>query len=153
VLPRPAVTLLAVVLGLSAAARSYGGAPSAPRNVADTAWSGKETLQGFGPLLFDFQPDGTAVMCDASCVEGDRRTYIRGKWTQSGDRVEIRFRNCVYTGRIRGQELSGRAQYLDGTHPSWEFRLRVFREPIPPPPPPGEEGKSGGSAPGLPPTA
>lgn len=131
-LPRPTATLAALLVGLAtastASAQGYGGVQRMPPSVARTVWEGRETLPGFGDLCFGFMPDGTALMCDAKANPRDPNTYTRGTWSQNGDQVQIRIRNCVYIGRITGRLMSGRAQFLGGTRQSWGFLVRLYEE-------------------------
>jgi hypothetical protein len=88
-------------------------------SVAGTTWTGKENLQGFGKLTFEFQADGTATMIDA-------KNTVKGTWTQEGQKVVIRFSNCVYVGEIKGQQLSGTGQFMEKDQPKgkqWTFSV------------------------------
>jgi hypothetical protein len=87
--------------------------------VAGTTWTGKENLQGFGKLTFEFHADGTAVMTDAQGT-------VKGTWAQKGQKVVIRFSDCVYVGEIKGQQMSGAAQFVENdqlTGKPWTFAV------------------------------
>ncbi len=84
-------------------------------SIAGTAWSGTETLTGFGTLNFQFEPDGKAIMMDA-------KSKVNGAWKQAGSQVTITFSNCVYQGVIKGTTFSGTARYTTG-ETSWTFTV------------------------------
>ncbi len=90
--------------------------PARPQ-VAGTTWSGNETLQNFGALTFQFQPNGTAIMIDTS-------GRSQGTWSVAGNRVTISFNNgqIVYVGTITGNTMTGEASNSNGG--SWRFTVR-----------------------------
>lgn len=89
--------------------------PPAP-SVAGTTWVGTESLAGFGPLTFQFEADGRAVMIDA-------QSTVNGNWTQNGYQVAVTFKNCVYVGTIQGQAFSGNARYTQDGNATWTFSV------------------------------
>lgn len=89
--------------------------PPAP-SVAGTTWVGTESLAGFGPLTFQFESDGRAVMIDAQAT-------VNGNWTQNGSQVAVTFKNCVYVGTIQGQTFSGNARYTQDGNATWTFSV------------------------------
>lgn len=82
--------------------------------VAGTTWNGSED---FGRLRFDFRSNGEVVMYDDVTP-----TPVNGRYTQEGNRVLIRFSNCMYEGTLNGGTLAGRAAFNDGSR-TWSFRL------------------------------
>src|SRR5207253_2223109 len=73
--------------------------------LADTTWSGRENLQGFGNLSFRFAANGQVTMLDAA-------GSTPGTYTVSGDQVTLRFNNgqTIYSGRVQGNTMSGTAR-------------------------------------------
>ena len=106
-------------------------APSAPgpvvtgaavKSVAGTVWSGTENLQSFGKLTFQFHAAGKSTMIDA-------HSTIDGTWTQTGASVTIRFKDCVYQGRITGPSMSGTAMFTSGNaqNQTWSFQVGMTK--------------------------
>lgn len=96
-------------------------------SIADTIWSGAETLSGFGSLTFQFESDGAAVMIDA-------KSTVQGTWTQNGNLVTIAFQNCTYEGQLLGDVLSGTARYTVGAG-AWGFTVTQQAPKTTAPPP------------------
>jgi hypothetical protein len=92
--------------------------------VANTVWMGTENLKGFSKLGFAFRADGTVMMADARTRDNDPKTMVRGTYVQNGADVEIRFADCVYRGRITGQQLAGTARFNNGN--SWNFQVQYM---------------------------
>ncbi len=78
-----------------------------------TAWSGNETLIGYGALSFQFQAGGQAVM-----VDKDGNTP--GNWNQDGNNVTLTFGPVTYTGTIAGTTMQGSA--TNGKD-NWKFTV------------------------------
>jgi hypothetical protein len=103
-------------------AAGSGTAPS----VAGTTWAGRETLRGFGALVFVLADDGRATMADAATMgNGGQGRTVSGNWQQSGADVVIRFGDCVYRGRVNGDWLSGTAAFTTGQSGAWTFQVRL----------------------------
>jgi hypothetical protein len=123
--------LLVVALGLAPAlahAQEFGGGFAPPPRVAGSIWAGRENLQGFGFLAFGFNPNGQAAMADAETQKNNGHGRIAtGTWSQNGTAVTIRFKDCVYSGQIKGDVLSGTAQFVTGRNQglSWSFSVRL----------------------------
>jgi hypothetical protein len=126
---RIGAALLAVTLGLAAANQAQ--AQARVGGVANTVWLGTETAPGFDLVAFGLEGDGTAFMYDVKRKALDPKTYVKGSWTQNGDTVQIRFRDCVYTGRITGDILAGSAQFTSGSRAGevWTFSVRKQQLP------------------------
>jgi S1-C subfamily serine protease len=95
----------------------FGPGPGAggPDTLAGTQWGGSETLQGFGPLRFEFQAGGRAIMHDA-------KETTTGTYAQHGQSVTLTFYegSVTYTGRVNGQTMSGTASNGETT---WTWNL------------------------------
>jgi hypothetical protein len=74
-----AMAVFCVVFGLTA--RVEGQQPA---DLAGSAWSAHEGLQGYGALVFRFSGGGTAHMTDTDGT-------TRGTWTRSGNSVTLKF--------------------------------------------------------------
>ena len=92
--------------------------PAQAAALANSILTGKEEINNGGRLGFALQPNGGATMVDAHGT-------VKGSWTQNGNQVTIRFKNCVYRGTLTGDILSGRATVTEGPQngASWTFRV------------------------------
>jgi hypothetical protein len=93
-----------------------------PGNVAvlaGTQWTGMETLANFGKLTFQFGTGQDVLMIDA-------QAQTKGNYSQNGNQVRITFSNCIYSGMINGNVLSGTAQYTQGATAGqpWTFNVQ-----------------------------
>jgi len=115
------VGIFTLALGLApGSANAQFGGPPAPANVNVTTWSGLEDFTGRPTsLTFTFSTGGQVIMMDVS------NQPVQGTWIQTGSEVRITFRNCVYVGRILGNDMIGQAQWLDGPNRgrTWSFAL------------------------------
>jgi hypothetical protein len=84
-------------------------------SIAQSTWTGSETLQGYGKLTFQFRASGEAVMIDA-------QSTLAGSWAQHGNQVTIRFGDCIYQGTIQGQTLSGTGR-ITRNNVTWTFTV------------------------------
>jgi hypothetical protein len=105
------------------AVKSVAGSGSeTPETVAGLTGVGSETLAGSGKLTFRFHEDGSAVRIDA-------RNEVNGWWSANGQEVTIRFRSCIYRGRLQGRELSGTAMFLGAeAGPPWSFHVTLQKK-------------------------
>jgi hypothetical protein len=128
-----AVALLAVGIAPSAS-RAQGFNPVL--TVSKSIWTGDEDFTGRRTILsFGFRDDGKVTMVDTSTIT-NRTPPVMGTWTQNGSEVSIRFNNCLYVGRINGNQMTGQAQWTSGPTQGriWNFALRL--DTIPPGPGP-----------------
>jgi hypothetical protein len=117
--------LIAIALGLLGAslANAQTGASQNVYQVTGSTWVGVEDMNNsVGELGFGFRKDGVALMADRSTAKTNRPVY--GKWQQNGAEVVVRFDNCVYTGRINGEVLSGTAYFFSNPQAQWNFVLK-----------------------------
>jgi hypothetical protein len=79
--------------------------PPPVMGLTGSTFSGDETLARYGNLQFRFLSNGQVQMVDA---DGS----VMGTWLQSGNQVTLRFYNgnCVYTGTVEGNRISGTAR-------------------------------------------
>lgn len=86
--------------------------------LANAVLTGKEDVNNGGRLGFSLQQNGVAIMVDAVST-------VKGSWTQEGNKVTIRFKNCVYQGTLAGDILTGKGTITEGpqTGSSWGFRV------------------------------
>src|SRR5262249_23039998 len=82
-------------------------------DLANSTWSGSETLRGYGKLDFQFAGGGQVTMIDK-----DGRTP--GTFTQNGNSITMRFGIVTYTGNINGQSMSGTAT---NTKDTWNWTV------------------------------
>ena len=90
-------------------------------------WSGKEELQGYGALTFEFEPGGV-------CFTADKLSRQQGTWKRVGDNVTLTFYDgyVVYRGTVFGRTISGTASNEKN---SWRWSVnRVSRVTLPPEP-------------------
>jgi S1-C subfamily serine protease len=77
--------------------------PNQKSTLTGSAWTGKETLPGFGRLTFQFTSNVAVIMIDA-------RDTTRGNYRQNGNAVSITFGGgIIYTGTINGNTMMGNA--------------------------------------------
>jgi hypothetical protein len=83
-------------------------------SLANTTWTGRETLPGYGELTFKFKPQGAVTMIDAKETRS-------GRFTLDGQDVKLTFFDgeVVYTGKLDGQTMSGVARNA-GKAWTWE---------------------------------
>jgi Uncharacterized protein conserved in bacteria (DUF2135) len=121
-------TLLALSLGGSGqgpSATNTGN--SSPIAALRGTWSGKEELQGYGALTFEFEPGGV-------CFTADKLSRQQGTWKRVDDNVTLTFYNgyVVYRGSVFGRTISGTASNEKN---SWRWSVnRVSRVTLPPEP-------------------
>ena len=86
---------------------AIGAPPPAPPpaiELAGSSFAGQENLRGYSNLQFRFFGNGQAQMID---TQGSHN----GTWQRSGNQVTLRFfSNCIYTGTIQGNRISGSAR-------------------------------------------
>ena len=79
-------------------------ASSAPaKSLADTTWSGKEDLPGFGKLTFQFFGGGKAVMIDA-------KSSSEGAYTVNEDEVVLTFDGGAVSYAVRSRGTRSAAE-------------------------------------------
>jgi hypothetical protein len=90
-------------------------APPTRQTLANTSWSGHETLNGYSTLQFNLGPDGSASMVD-------RDGTTPGTWEQAGSSVILRFYGgtVVYSGTLGGNRFSGTGRNQRTT---WQFAV------------------------------
>lgn len=89
-----------------------------------TAWSGRETLAGFGSLTFEFDEGNNVTMIDA-------QDTVPGRYSRNGAAISISVYNgqTVYFGRISGKTMSGKAK---GPRGVWTWSV-TLEEDLPTP--------------------
>jgi hypothetical protein len=113
--------------------------PSEPAPVVASGvsgrWTGTEDFQGYGDLVFEFEPAGVSFMTDK---DGRRQ----GTWTQQGSDVTVAFYNgtVVYRAAVSGTTMSGTATNGKTT---WNWRASSTSGGAAPTPPPIAAGVLG----------
>lgn len=94
--------------------------------LAGTAWSGRETLVGFGPLTFEFEEGNNVTMIDA-------RDTVPGTYKRNGAVITLSFDNgqVIYSGRINGKTMSGTAR---NPRTTWNWSVKMEEDLVPPDP-------------------
>lgn len=123
-----AVATMLLALAALAPAAPVQAQTSKPKKgtLIGTAWTGRETLVGFGPLTFEFEEDFNVTMIDA-------RDIVGGTYKRNGAQVTLSFDNglVVYSGRINGKTMSGTARNPRGT---WSWSVKQEDDLGPPEP-------------------
>ena len=91
-----------------------------------TAWTGRETLAGFGDLTFEFEENNNVTMIDAQGANP-------GRYTRNGALITLTFLDgkAIYNGRINGKTMSGTARSPRGT---WSWSVKMEDDLVPPDP-------------------
>lgn len=123
-------SLLFVALGLSLLAPAAVQAQTAqPKKgtLIGTAWSGRESLAGFGDLTFEFEENNNVTMIDAQGAN-------LGRYTRNGAVITLSFLDgkAIYSGRINGKTMSGTARSPRG---AWNWSVKLEDDGVPPPDP------------------
>ena len=87
--------------------------PGDPLNLADSTWSGTETLPGYDKLTFRINAGGKAIMID-------KKENVPGTWTQLGNDVALTFGGVIYKGVVNGNTMQGTG--ADGKS-NWRFTV------------------------------
>jgi hypothetical protein len=128
-------------VGNGTSAGPKGPIAQSPSSLAGSTWSGSENLGGFGKLTFVFKDQQNAIMVDAKATVG-------GTYVVNGSNVTIRFKNCVYTGTLNGNVLTGSAQYTEGQGSNFTWTWNVAMQGAAAPAMPGTQtGPSGPTGP------
>lgn len=119
---------IVVALALAfVAAVAPSASMAAPASVVNTAWAGTENaIKPGGQLAFVFQAGGKALMLDENTRPNEPKTVIHGTFIQIGNQVEIRFKNCIYSGQIHDDLFSGTGRSTEGNPVTWNFQLRYM---------------------------
>lgn len=98
---------------------ALGQSTTLPVRVANTEWSGSETLGGYGPLRFAFSGSGVTMY--------DKDGATSGTWVQNGPSITMRFYGgrVVYTGTIEGQVCNYRTSFFKNNEDFYEFSVGV----------------------------
>ncbi|MBX9680212.1 MAG: hypothetical protein K2X38_15740 [Gemmataceae bacterium] len=85
---------------------------------AGASFQGQESLDAFGAVTFRFGTTGEAEMIDA-------QSRVRGSYAFDVDEITIRFKDCVYVGRLLPNgRIAGTARYTTAqNNTSWTFNV------------------------------
>lgn len=97
----------------------FGQSMTFPVRLANTDWSGYETLGGYGNLRFVFTNSGVTMY--------DKDGATPGTWQQNGESLTMWFYNgtVVYSGTIQGQTCNYRSSFLKNNDDFYEFSVGV----------------------------
>lgn len=89
-------------------------------NLTGTTWKGREDLEGFGDLAFNFQDGQVVFMLD-------QKQKLKGTWAQTKDKVEIKFGDSIYRGQLAGKIMTGTGAFTKGVNEgmTWKFKLSL----------------------------
>jgi hypothetical protein len=90
-----------------------------PIRVANTNWTGHETLGGYGSLRFAFSGSGVTMY--------DKDGATSGTWEQNGQSITMRFYQgtVVYSGTMGGQVCNYRTSFFKNSDDFYVFSVGV----------------------------
>jgi hypothetical protein len=122
-----ALALTALILPLFAASPVLAQTSTPKKGtLIGTAWTGRETLPGFGSLTFEFEEGNNVTMIDA-------RDTLPGTYKRNGAVITLSFDNglVIYSGRINGKTMSGTAR---NPRTTWNWSVKLEEDLVPPDP-------------------